>query len=79
VLPKGTRLENSSWFDNSPNNPQNPNPAAEVFWGEQTWEEMDTAFLSLELPPSLTPEKLVELAAPKTTRSAIPKSSNPAQ
>ncbi len=79
VLPKGTRLENSTWFDNSPNNPQNPNPAVEVFWGEQTWEEMDTAFLSLELPPSLTPEKLVELAAPKTTRSAIPESTNLAQ
>jgi hypothetical protein len=63
VLPKGTRLENTCWFDNSPNNPANPNPATEVFWGEQTWEEMDTAFLSLELPPSLTPEELVERTA----------------
>lgn len=71
VLPKGTRLENTSWFDNSLNNPSNPNPEAEVFWGEQTWEEMDTAFLHLELPPSLSPEKLVELAAP-LFRPAVP-------
>jgi len=27
-------------FDNSVNNPFNPNPAATVFWGPQSWDEM---------------------------------------
>ncbi|MGH9661737.1 MAG: thiol-disulfide isomerase, partial [Bryobacteraceae bacterium] len=42
LLPKGTRLEVAGTFDNSANNPANPDPAAEVRWGDQTWEEMMT-------------------------------------
>jgi len=42
LLPKGTRIEVSATFDNSPNNPANPDPKAEVRWGDQTWEEMMT-------------------------------------
>jgi hypothetical protein len=37
---KGSRLEVVAHFDNSPNNPYNPDPRAEVQWGDQTWEEM---------------------------------------
>ena len=40
VLPKGTRIECTAHFDNSPNNRYNPDPKAEVRWGDQTWEEM---------------------------------------
>jgi hypothetical protein len=40
VAPKGSRLEVTAHFDNSANNPFNPNPDTEVFWGDQTWEEM---------------------------------------
>jgi len=39
-LPKGARLECVAHFDNSPNNPANPDPGKEVKWGPQTWEEM---------------------------------------
>jgi hypothetical protein len=39
-LPKGTRLDCVAHFDNSPNNPANPDPRKEVRWGNQTWEEM---------------------------------------
>jgi hypothetical protein len=39
-LPKGARLECVAHFDNSPNNPANPDPRKEVRWGPQTWEEM---------------------------------------
>ena len=39
-LPKGTKIEVTAWYDNSPNNPYNPDPSKEVHWGEQTWEEM---------------------------------------
>jgi len=40
LLPKGARLDCVAHFDNSPNNPANPDPKKEVRWGPQTWEEM---------------------------------------
>jgi hypothetical protein len=27
-------------FDNSPNNPENPDPTINVVYGDQTWDEM---------------------------------------
>jgi hypothetical protein len=39
-LPRGTRIDVSAVFDNSANNPFNPNPASTVFWGPQSWDEM---------------------------------------
>ena len=39
-LPAGTKLECIGWFDNSADNPHNPNPNRTVGWGEQTWDEM---------------------------------------
>jgi mono/diheme cytochrome c family protein len=38
--PAGSSLRAIGWFDNSAANPANPDPAAEVRFGEQTWEEM---------------------------------------
>ena len=40
VLPKGTRIECTAHFDNSPNNPANPDATKEVKWGDQSWQEM---------------------------------------
>ncbi len=39
-VPAGTTVRVVGHFDNSPNNPFNPDPSKEVRWGEQTWEEM---------------------------------------
>jgi hypothetical protein len=39
-LPAGTRIECRATFDNSANNPRNPDPSRVVGWGEQSWEEM---------------------------------------
>jgi hypothetical protein len=39
-VPKGTRLDCVAHFDNSTGNRFNPDPAKEVRWGDQTWEEM---------------------------------------
>lgn len=44
-LPKGTKIECVAHFDNSENNPNNPNPKARVRWGDQTWEEMMIGFV----------------------------------
>jgi hypothetical protein len=40
ILPKGTRLITTAYFDNSPNNPLNPDPSKAVRWGEPSDEEM---------------------------------------
>ena len=40
AVPKGSRLETTAHYDNSVNNPSNPNPKIDVRWGAQTWEEM---------------------------------------
>jgi mono/diheme cytochrome c family protein len=40
LLPKGTRLVTTAYFDNSLNNPQNPDPSKAIRWGEPSDEEM---------------------------------------
>ena len=44
-LPAGTRIECTAHFDNSADNPNNPDPTKEVYWGEQTWDEMMIGFV----------------------------------
>jgi len=45
VLPKGTTIDMQAQYDNSAENPRNPNtPPKEVGWGEQTTDEMSIAF-----------------------------------
>jgi hypothetical protein len=45
-LPKGSKLHVLAHFDNSAANPHNPDPAATVRWGDQTWEEMMIGFFT---------------------------------
>jgi len=40
LMPAGTVVRMEAHYDNSADNPLNPNPAAAVFWGDQTWDEM---------------------------------------
>jgi hypothetical protein len=51
-LAKGTKLEVTAWYDNSPNNPFNPDPTKEVHWGEQTWEEMMMGYFNVAVDAS---------------------------
>lgn len=46
-LPKGTRLQCWGTFDNSPNNPRNPDPSVDVAYGQQSWEEMMIGFFDV--------------------------------
>lgn len=39
-IPKGSHIECSATFDNSKENPFNPDASVRVEWGEQTWQEM---------------------------------------
>ena len=40
VLPAGTRVVHTTWWDNSAQNPANPDPSRAVPWGRQSWDEM---------------------------------------
>lgn len=40
LLPRGTRLNCTATYDNSADNPNNPDPTRLVTFGEQTWDEM---------------------------------------
>jgi hypothetical protein len=52
-LPKGSTLKVTMHYDNSRANRYNPDPTAEVRWGEQTWEEMMLGYYgTIELPGS---------------------------
>jgi hypothetical protein len=62
LLPKGTVIECVARFDNSPNNPFNPDPKSDVYWGEQTWEEMLAGFIDFAMPVNVT---MREIAVPK--------------
>jgi hypothetical protein len=50
TLPPGTRVHCVAHWDNSKNNLANPNPAAEVSWGNQTFEEMMIGFFDVATP-----------------------------
>ena len=45
-LPAGARLKVTAWYDNSEKNPANPDPAATVRFGDQTWDEMMIGYFS---------------------------------
>jgi hypothetical protein len=53
-LPKGTKIHATAWYDNSAANKSNPDPTTDVWWGDQTFEEMMfTAFtFSLDTKPA---------------------------
>jgi hypothetical protein len=47
LMPKGTRIRCVAHYDNSPDNPANPNPNRVVFWGDQTWDEMMIGYVDV--------------------------------
>jgi thiol-disulfide isomerase/thioredoxin len=50
-------LEMKITFDNSRNNPVNPDPDQYVTWGDQTWEEMALVFFDVACPVGHWPAK----------------------
>lgn len=46
----GDIIRFSCWFDNSPQNPANPNPSATVKWGLQTEDEMHLGYIDYIVP-----------------------------
>jgi peroxiredoxin len=62
-LPRGTRIDCVAHFDNSAGNPANPDPAATVRWGDQTWDEMMIGYIDFyDDAPAASPRHRVEEA-----------------
>ncbi|HTS27959.1 MAG TPA: cytochrome c [Bryobacteraceae bacterium] len=68
AAPKGSRLEVTAHFDNSANNPLNPNPNTDVWWGDQTWEEMMVPWFGVLANRNTNPD---EIAAYPPEMSAL--------
>lgn len=58
-VPKGTRLEAVAHYDNSANNRFNPDPSKEVWWGDQTMEEMMVPYFGVLVKPGVKHHKIV--------------------
>lgn len=49
-LQKGDTLQFAAWFDNSADNPANPDPTKTVRWGKQTEDEMHLGYIEYIVP-----------------------------
>ncbi len=57
-LPKGTVIECTAHFDNSPNNKFNPDPTKDVYWGDQSWDEMMVGFFNFVFDAAFDEKKI---------------------
>ena len=54
---------NNNIFDNSKNNPHNPDPTVSVRWGEQTYDEMMVGFFDVAVDPSFDKKRFFQTNA----------------
>jgi hypothetical protein len=52
-VPRGSKIVSTAWYDNSAANKSNPDPRADVTWGDQTWEEMQ--YTGILFSPAVAP------------------------
>ena len=50
TIPAGSKIRATGWFDNSANNPANPDPNKTVRWGPQTYDEMMLGYVEYYVP-----------------------------
>jgi hypothetical protein len=50
-LPKGTKIQATAWYDNSAANKSNPDATKDVWWGDQTFEEMMFTGFTFSIDP----------------------------
>ena len=70
ALPKGSKLQLVTHFDNSTANRFNPDAAKQVVWGPQNWDEMSNCFIGVLFDRSTAPEKVFLRSGP----SMLPRS-----
>jgi hypothetical protein len=60
-LPKGTKIEVTAHYDNSPNNRLNPYVGEAAVFGDQTWQEMFIGFLGALVPVDQSVKGLISM------------------
>ena len=60
LLKAGTRLRAIAWYDNSRNNPHNPDPTKIVVWGDQTSDEMMVGFFDVAVPAGMDKDQFFQ-------------------
>ena len=68
LLKAGTKLRAIAWYDNSKNNPHNPDPTKTVTWGDQTSDEMMLGFFDVAVPAGMDKWKFFERNGESQTR-----------
>jgi hypothetical protein len=63
-LKADTQLQSVAWFDNSKDNPHNPDPSAAVRWGEQTYDEMMVGFFDVAVDSRLDKPRFFQRGGP---------------
>ena len=53
----GTKLQAVAWYDNTEDNPHNPDANVKVRWGGQTYEEMMVGFFDVAVPANMDKEQ----------------------
>jgi hypothetical protein len=59
IVRAGSKIECLATYDNSANNPWNPDPAKEVRWGDQSWDEMMIGFMEIAFPAKVDPRDIL--------------------
>ncbi len=71
-LKAGTELQAIAWYDNSKNNPHNPDPDSAVRWGDQTYDEMMVGFFDVAVEGNIDKQKFFERSSKQTEQSQQP-------
>jgi len=71
LIKAGTELQAIAWYDNSSNNPHNPDPDSPVTWGDQTYNEMMVGFFDVAVPANMDKHSFfLRKAGGKTSRGS---------
>jgi hypothetical protein len=68
-LKAGTELQAIAWYDNSKNNPHNPDPESAVRWGDQTYDEMMVGFFDVAVEGNIDKKKFFERGSKQSQQS----------
>jgi hypothetical protein len=63
LIPAGSKIKVSAIYDNSSNNPANPDPKKAVHWGPQTYDEMMIGYVEYYVPASGKKSTAVQTAS----------------
>ena len=65
-LPPGTTIECTAHYDNSSNNPRNPDPTKAIHFGPQSWDEMMIGYFEVATAPENGLRELLYSSPPQT-------------